>query len=308
MDPQTDLSSKFYERYRDLYGPDFKNFLECIDRPLPESLRVNTLKATPEHVIDSLCSKGFGIDSLWDGRCILVKEGPFSIASTNENLQGMIYIQGVAEMAVAPQLGCHEGDRVWDMCAAPGGKTTHLAELMRGGGAILATDVSPEKIKALKNNIARLGVRNAIVMKKDARRLSTATRFDSILLDAPCTGSGVMRKDPSRKSSRTMKDIFFMQSIQKGLLQRAASSVKEGGILLYSTCSLEPEEDEMVVDWALSNLPLKLTSLESSFLDISHAYANPFGIELDKSIELAGRIHPFTNDTNGMFIARFKRI
>lgn len=304
VDDKKNFPALFFERYSDLYGDEINSFLDTMDRKLPLSFRVNTLKTTPFELVDSLTGKGFEIFQYGDGRYVRVSKGPFSLASTTEHLQGLFYLQGIAEMAIVPHMGLGRGELVWDMCAAPGGKTSQIAEHMENTGTVLASDVSAEKIKALKNNMARLGVTNSVVIKKDARKMVSETQFDKVLLDAPCTGSGIIRKDPSRKRSRTMKDIVFMQSIQKGMARKAVNILKEGGTLLYSTCSLEPEENEMVIDWALKNLPVDLAPLEKGFIDISPGFVNPLGQELDPRMSLCGRIHPHVNDTNGMFLAK----
>jgi NOL1/NOP2/sun family putative RNA methylase len=194
------------------------------------------------------------------------------------------------------------------MCAAPGGKTTQMAEHMANTGAILATDVSLGKLMALKNNLARMGVVNTIVLRQDARKIKSSARFDKILLDAPCTGSGIIRKDPSRKDSRSLKDISFMSSVQKGLIQKAVMMLKDTGVMVYSTCSLEPEENEILIDWAIRNLPLEVLPYSDSFLEISPGLTCPFGKELDSQVQRCGRIHPHINDTNGMFFAILRKI
>jgi len=296
-----------FERYRELYGNDFVRFLDTMDMKPRQSIRVNTLKTDPESLESSLTEKGFELRRVDGGACFLVDGGPFPLSSTVEFLQGMFYIQGLAEAAIVPQLGCLPEETNWDMCAAPGGKTTQMAEHMENAGAILATDVSMDKLRALKNNLARMGVVNTIVLRQDARKIRSKARFDKILLDAPCTGSGIIRKDPSRKDSRSLQDVTFMSSIQKGLLQRAAAMLKSSGEMVYSTCSLEPEENEMLVDWAIKNLPLEPQSPRKGFLEISPGFTSPLGKKLDSSVGKCGRIHPHVNDTNGMFFAILRK-
>ena len=178
---------------------------------------------------------------------------------------------------------------------------------MGSTGAILATDVSREKLSALTNNVARMGCTNTIIMSADARHWHAPRPPEYILLDAPCTGSGTMRKDPSRRYSRTMKDVMFMQGIQKGLMSQAARELCDGGRLLYATCSLEPEENECVVDWALHSLPLEILPLGDSFVELSPGYTEPLGMQLSESVGMTRRIHPHRNNSNGMFMALFKK-
>ena len=294
-------------RYSALYGDEAKDLYKTLSMPLLPSLRVNTLKTSSDELFAIFDEKGVDFVELGDGAGATILRSKFSISSMEQHLYGHYYMQGVAEMAVSPQLGTEAGDLVWDMCAAPGGKTTHIAQLAHNGAEIVATDVSAEKLKALKNNIARTGVTSATVYGKDARDFFYPLRFDKVLLDAPCTGSGIMRKDPSRGVSRTLKDVAFMSGVQKGLLEKAVDDAKDGATILYSTCSLEPEENEEIIDWALGTLDVDLMALDKSFLDIAPGFCSPFGKELDERISLTGRVHPHINDTNGMFIAKLKK-
>jgi len=293
------------KRYRQLYEGRFQTFLEYMDTPLKKALRINTLKTSHIKIGEVLEKKGFSFTSVGDNVGFEINDGPYAISSIPEHLYGHFYIQGVAEMSIAPQLKCEKGDAVWDMCAAPGGKTTHISQLIKNTGVILATDVSSQKLQALRNNVARLGCTNTLIVKADARDINLPSKFDKIMLDAPCTGSGIVRKDPSRKSSRTIEDINFMSSLQKGLLEKAVSSIKREGKILYATCSLEPEENEMVINWAIDSLPVKLLPLDKGVM--SPAFTSPFGKKLNDEIALCGRIHPHVADSNGMFMALIKK-
>lgn len=299
----TTLSPYMHERYKQLFGAELDTFLSTIDRPLDTTLRVNTLKTDHDALAARLRKKGVSLESI-DSVGMRVIDAPFSMASTPEHLFGLFYLQGAAEMAVAPQLACARHESVWDMCAAPGGKTTHISQLMENTGVVVATDVSSSKLQALKNNVARMGCHDTIIFQSDARTFTPSMKFDRVLLDAPCTGSGIMRRDPTRKTSRGPEDIAFMHALQKGLLEKAIASVEPGGIIIYATCSLEPEENEKVIDWALRTQPVTTLPLLPSHAVISPAFEAPFGKKLNEGVARCGRIHPHTNDSNGMFIAR----
>lgn len=307
MDGRNGFAPWAYERYRALYGDDFSEFLSCMDTPLAPSLRVNTLRTTPSKLFSLFDHEGIAYEAIGDGIGAKVTDSPFSLSSMPAHLMGHFYLQGEAEMAVAPQLSPQRGEMVWDMCAAPGGKTTHLSQLMGNTGAIFATDVSRDKLSALVNNIARMGCTNVLTASADARHWAPPRQPEAILLDAPCTGSGTMRKDPTRKSSRTLKDVLFMQGVQKGLLTRAADALPEGGRLLYATCSLEPEENECVVDWALRSLPLLPEPLATTFVELSPGFVHPLDMHLSEEVALSRRVHPHRNDSNGMFMALFSK-
>jgi len=176
------------------------------------------------------------------------------------------------------------------MCASPGGKTTQISEFMGNRGVVLAFDV--DRIEALKNNIQRLGVENCIVFKKDSTKLDIEAK--NILLDAPCTGSGIIRKDPTRKHSRSMN------------LEAGIRSLKKDGELIYCTCSLEPEENEYVIDWALKNFDISLEEINTKIngKKLVDGFQKPFGKRLDSEVKKCKRFLPHIHDTHGMFVAK----
>ncbi|MBU7014822.1 MAG: RsmB/NOP family class I SAM-dependent RNA methyltransferase [Theionarchaea archaeon] len=291
------------ERYCELFGDDIELFLKANEAEPRTYIRSNSLKISSSELEQRLLKRGVQLREVEHG--FLIERSPFSASSTPEYLLGYFYIQGIAEMQIAPLL--HPEDVVIDMCAAPGGKTTHLAQLMRNEGVILALDVNEEKIKALKANIQRMGVTNTIVYAVSALDFSyTCSR---ILLDAPCTGSGIIRKDPTRKYSRGSTDIAFCSRLQRDLLRKGVESLVPGGILLYSTCSLEPEENEMVIDWSLRELPVVVEPLEFTVNGVSAAegITSPFGMVLHRDIRKCRRIFPHVHDSNGMFVARLRK-
>ncbi len=290
------------QRYAELFKEDTEAFLQACEAESKTYIRVNTLKISQPHLEKRLQKRGIHVREVEGG--LLIEESPFSISSTPEYLLGYFYIQGIAEMQIAPLV--EPEDTVIDMCAAPGGKTTHLAQLMRNKGVVLALDVNKEKIKALKANIHRLGVRNTIIYSMSA--LDFSYKSERILLDAPCTGSGIIRKDPSRKYSRGVTDIKFCSQLQKDLLKKGIENLEDNGALVYSTCSLEPEENEMVIDWALHNFPVGLERIDFSVNGIPavRGFVEFFGRKLHKDVGLSRRILPHLHDCNGMFVAKLR--
>jgi NOL1/NOP2/sun family putative RNA methylase len=291
------------ERYSELFGEDIELFLKANEAEPRTYIRGNTLRISPSELEQRLLKRGVRLREVEQG--FLIEGAPFSVSSTPEYLLGYFYIQGIAEMQIAPLL--HPKDVVIDMCAAPGGKTTHLAQLMKNTGVILALDVNKEKIKALKANIQRMGVTNTIVYAKSA--LDFSYRCSRILLDAPCTGSGIIRKDPTRKYSRGSTDIAFCSGLQKKLLRKGVENLREGGVLLYSTCSLEPEENELVIDWALSELPVNIEPVHFTVNGVPavEGYTHGFGVTLHEDIRNCRRTLPHVHDSNGMFVARLRK-
>ncbi|MEA1993153.1 MAG: NOL1/NOP2/sun family putative RNA methylase [Euryarchaeota archaeon] len=288
---------EFLERYRLLFE-DFNAFIRANEKE-NTCIRVNALKITKTKLKRRLERKGVVLKEIPRG--FRIERSPFSISSCPEHLLGHFYIQGQAEMEIAPFLSIEE-DTVIDMCASPGGKTTQMAAMMNNEGIILAYDV--QKIGALKNNIQRLGVENCIVYEMDSIRLKR--KAGHILLDAPCTGSGIIRKDPTRKRSRAMDDIYFCQSNQKKLLKTGINCLKKGGELIYCTCSLEPEENEHVISWALKNFDISLEEITATVNGekLVDGFQRPLGKKLNPEVKKCKRFLPHIHDTHGIFVAK----
>ena len=292
-----DYRKEFLDRYRILFK-DFNSFLKANEK---ENLciRLNTHKISKNELKKRLENRGVILEEIEYGFKILKSD--FSISSCPEHLFGYFYIQGEAEMSIVPLFELKE-DLVIDMCASPGGKTTQISELMKNRGIVLAFDA--DRIEALKNNIQRLGVENCIVFKKDSTKLDIEAK--NILLDAPCTGSGIIRKDLTRKHSRSMNDIYFCQNLQKKLLEAGIRSLKKDGELIYCTCSLEPEENEHVIDWALKNFDISLEEINTKIngKKLVDGFQKPFGKRLDSEVKKCKRFLPHIHDTHGMFVAK----
>ncbi|MBW2965143.1 RsmB/NOP family class I SAM-dependent RNA methyltransferase [Candidatus Woesearchaeota archaeon] len=280
--------SIFLKRYREL-GHDI-NPEKIALRP---SIRINTLKMSGDSIFERISGKlrlkkiPFTDFGFWAG-------ADFALSSTPEYLLGYYYIQEAASQLPAQVLVPTKDDVVLDMCAAPGSKTTQLAQLMHNQGTLVALDTKPARLNALKNNLERCGVKNCLVYQKDAVHADDlGIKFDKILLDAPCSGNFATDKDWFAK--RTIEGIREMAKMQKSLLSAAVRCLKPSGTLVYSTCSLEPEEDEDVVEWALDNLQLRLE--ETGLKAGSPGNTARTG--------LCRRLWPEKDGTQGFFIAKF---
>ncbi len=198
-------------------------------------------------------------------------------------------------------------DVVIDMCAAPSGKSTHLAQIMNNKGNLILIEKNKKRIPALEVNLRRMGITNSIVLNHDATNLENLDiKADKILLDAPCTGEGLIRQDASRKKSKSINNIDRMASIQKKLLIAGLNALKPKGQLLYSTCSIGPEENEFVVDFALKNVS------NVSIIKISDQYGvngltKVFGKNLRLNLKLSQRLYPHTHDTIGFYLCLIKK-
>ncbi|WP_297419792.1 RsmB/NOP family class I SAM-dependent RNA methyltransferase [Thermococcus sp.] len=298
-------SRTFAERYYQLWGERALTIAKAMEKPLPRCFRANTLRIEVSKLTKLLNKKGFQFKRVpWAREGFCLTREPFSITSTPEYLSGLLYIQEASSMYPPVILEPKPGETVADMAAAPGGKTSYLAQLMENGGIIYAFDVGEERLKETRLNLSRLGVTNTVLIHDSSLHIDElGVEFDGILLDAPCTGSGTIHKNPERKTSRTMDDVKFCQGLQIKLIEKGLSVLKKGGILVYSTCSLEPEENEFVVQWVIDNFEVELLPLRYG----EPALIKPFGIELSEEVGNARRFYPDRHGTSGFFVAKIRK-
>lgn len=295
-------------RYRPLVD-DWSAFVEAAERPEPVTFRVNRLRATPDDIVRSLGARGFRFEAL-DGQpdFLRVVESPWNISDTFEHWAGLIYIQQATTGVAAPLLGARPGERVLDLCAAPGGKTTHLAELMQGRGPLVAAEVNEGRIRALLGNLYRLGHTNVMVVAGDGRTFPTEARFDRVMVDVPCSALGTVRKKGGRLPSRSRRFMKQVTRAQERLLHRAIDLTRPGGTILYVTCTFGPEENEAIVSRVLAE---RGDEVEVDPLDpgVPHAPGvTAFeGESFDPRLEGAVRLYPHHLDSGGLFLCRLVR-
>jgi NOL1/NOP2/sun family putative RNA methylase len=216
---------------------------------------------------------------------------------------GAFYIQEPSAMAVATALDARPGHHVLDLCAAPGGKTTALARAMRGQGVLVANEIHPKRVLTLAQNLERLGI-PAVVVNESPERLAMTWSgyFDAVLVDAPCSGEGMFRKDILAREEWTEEAPVMCASRQRDILRAAVRMVKKGGRLVYSTCTLNAVENEQVVDWAVRELPLTLTALPNwpQWSD-----GRPEWGSGNPMLKLTKRLWPHLGDGEGHFVAAF---
>lgn len=219
--------------------------------------RVNTTKIDREKCLALLEEEGFSVEaSTIVPEAILCYKG--NLANSNVFKQGFITIQDESSMLVALSLGVNENQHVLDACAAPGGKTTHIAEKLNRTGEVISLDLHEHKVKLIRENAERLGLSNIKAETLDSRHVQDhfeKESFDRILLDAPCSGLGVLRRKPDIKYTKKEEDVFQLQKIQKTLLDSVSPLLKKGGILVYSTCTIDQEENHQVVEAFLKQHP-----------------------------------------------------
>ncbi|WP_102271508.1 16S rRNA (cytosine(967)-C(5))-methyltransferase RsmB [Cytobacillus massiliigabonensis] len=215
-----------------------------------QTARVNLTKITREDCIHKLDEEGFEVEaSPVIPEAIKCYRG--NLANSNAFKEGLITIQDESSMLAAHTLGAAENERVLDACAAPGGKSTHIAEKMQNTGHVISLDLHEHKVKLINENANRLELSNIETMALDSRKVQEhfeKETFDRILLDAPCSGLGVMRRKPDMKYTKKEKDLMQLSSIQLNLLKAVSPLLKKGGILVYSTCTVDKEENQLVVE------------------------------------------------------------
>lgn len=297
------MNPRFYERHREIDDSDA--FFEYMVKPIRPSIRINTLKCEIEQVVENLarrfelkripwCDEGFYINTENYGDIM-------------EYRLGLIFPQESASMIPPLLLELSNKDIVLDMCAAPGAKTTQIAQYMENRGCVIANEPNIRRINVLISNLQRCGVLNTQVTRFDGRFFSKyEKRFDSILVDAPCSNAGMVRKNFKYLKSWREKEIEHLSRLQKALITAGYRALKNGGTLVYSTCTLDPMENEEVVDHLLRN-----TDAEIEEIDLPLKRREPFvnfgDREYTSEVRKCLRIHPQDNDTEGFFVAKIRK-
>lgn len=291
----------------ELLGNEYDNFLSCLHLPALAGLRVNTLKISPNDLLHRSqfiltpvpwCSSGYVVESQGG-------EEPFSPGMHPYHNAGLYYLQEPSAMAAAEILAPRPGEKVLDLAAAPGGKATHLAALMKNTGLLVANEIHPKRIWDLTENLERCGVTNAIVINETPQRLAShfGPYFDRVLLDAPCSGEGMFRKSNHARGEWKPELVQGCAIRQSDILEQAALMVKPGGHLVYSTCTFSVEENEGVIFRFLSQNPafeLETIQPASSF---QSARPDWLGLAAEQRINRAIRIWPHLAQGEGHFIA-----
>jgi 16S rRNA (cytosine967-C5)-methyltransferase len=223
--------------------------------PPPVTLRANRIKVSRDDLVEHLCAEGLDAEADGGDEAAVRVHAPGSLDALAAYARGEFYVQDVTAMSVARLLDPRPGERILDLCAAPGGKATHCAELMDDAGRVVACDLDEKRLDTLRANAARLGLSCVETARCDARdvpQLITPASFDRVLLDAPCTNTGVLRRRAEARWRIEENDVARHSARQAELLDAAAAMVRPGGVLVYGTCSIEPEENDRAVRRFLS--------------------------------------------------------
>ena len=320
MSELKELCKSYYEYNDDICDLIFNlfppneaiEFMEASDSQKVLTIRTNSLKTKRRELAKNLIARGVNLDPLaeWSKVGLKIYSSSVPIGATPEYLSGQYMLQSASSFLPVLALDPHPGDKILDMCASPGGKTTYIGQLMKNEGLLVANDFKKERIKSLFFNIHRMGIKNSIVTNYDGREFAKLyNKFDRVLLDAPCSGLGVISKDKSVKMNRTYKEILNNSRLQKELILAAIDSCnakgKGDGIIVYSTCSISVEENEWVIDYALKHRYVKCIESgieigEPGLVKFREKHFHP-------SIANTRRIYPHIHNIDGFFIAKLKK-
>lgn len=307
---EMEYKPKFRQRYSEL--TDWNKFVEYSSKFLRRSIRVNTLKIDIENLKEriqeqwrlepiSWCPEGFFIDHKGEG-----DEYRRDVGNLIEHSLGYIFIQEASSMIPPRVLKPKPGEFILDMCASPGSKTTQIAQYMNNEGLLFSNDYKADRNKALGLNVQRMGVINALMTLKDGKRFM-GFQFDRILVDAPCSGTGTIRKSPKTLKIWNPNMVKRLAITQRALIEAAFNNLKPGGTLVYSTCTLEPEEDEGVISYLLN----KHENAQTEEIELDIKKSPPVmefdGTTFNPGVRNCLRIWPQDNDTDGFFVCRIKK-
>lgn len=274
----------------DNYGMDYtKKFLRYINSEQVISIRINNLKITKDKLRERLENQGFIIKEGLISKNALRVINPSNLVNTLEFKEGYFTIQQEASMKAVEVLDPKQSTRILDLCAAPGTKTSYIGECIKNNGEIIANDISFNKMDLIKENINRLGLTNIKLTNSDATiyKKEWENSFDYCLVDAPCSGLGVMGRKPEIRYNRSIDDIYNLADLQKNILKNAISYLRKGAILVYSTCTIGNIENLNNFSYLKDHKSLELMPIEGK-----------------EYIEYAN----FLAETDGFFISKFKKI
>lgn len=283
------------------------DFIAACQRPLRRSIRVNTLKISVDDFLALVAPYGWQLTPVpWCAEGFWIErddEASLPLGSTAEHLSGLFYIQEASSMLPVAALFAdgNSPERVMDVAAAPGSKTTQIAARMGNQGAILANEFSASRVKVLHANISRCGIHNVALTHFDGRVFGAALpeAFDAILLDAPCSGEGVVRKDPDALKNWSVESNLEIAATQRELIDSAFHALRPGGTLVYSTCTLNRDENEDVCLWLQAQYPDAV-----EFLPLDDLFASA-----QEAVTPEGFLHVFPQiyDCEGFFVARLRK-
>ena len=299
------VQDQIIERYSEIIDKP-NNFIESINKPLKQSFRINTIKGKKEEIVNKIRDYDSNIKNVkWCDNAFI--SNLTNLGSSIEHFSGQIYIQELTSM-IPPIIvqDLLQKNRIIDCCAAPGSKTTQIANIMENKGHIIANDSRHARIKSLRGNLDRLGITNTTVTLRDFQSFPN-TDAEVYFVDAPCSSEGTVRKKNAVTRKWKEKDYERFNKIQKGLLKKACQMSPIGSTVVYSTCTFAPEENEDVVNSIINEENMELKKISLNGMKMGKGITNWKKTEYDGNVEKCARIWPHHNDTGGFFIARMEK-
>lgn len=300
-----------FKHLEEFWEDELEEFLKWVKKRNPVTIRVNSLKITKNELEWRLKKRGISIESLpFYDEGFVIREREEILSKIPEHFLGYFYIQEASSMIPPLILSPKEGEWVLDIAAAPGSKTTQMAQMMKNRGVIVANDISYERIKALSSNLDRLGVLNTVVTELDGYKLGFYLEgmMDKVLVDAPCTALGTLHKSRDVVRWWSYNKVGKLVRIQRGLILAGFKALKPEGKMVYSTCTLVPEENEGVVNFLLEREPdAELLPIEIEGLITKPGRSKWKRNRFSKEIEKTCYIIPHKNEMEGFFIALIKK-
>ena len=285
------MMNDYFERMKSFMGEDYDRYLETVDKEPYHAIRVNTLKISADELLPLLPFAGEQTPFCGDGYYVNAEK----LGKHPLHHAGAFYVQEPSAMSAVTALDIEPGDKVLDLCAAPGGKSTQIASALGGTGLLWANEIVRPRAHILLSNIERMGVRNSVVSNMTPEALGTELEgfFDKMLVDAPCSGEGMFRKDREAVYEWSLEHTLSCAVRQKAILDSAAPALRPGGVMVYSTCTFSPEENEGVVEYFLEHHP------EYELIDTGCTFGQP-------ALGKARRIYPY-HGGEGHFVAKFRK-
>ncbi len=296
-----DFFSSFLNDYKEII-PDFDGYLHELRRPAPIYFRVNTIKIGISQAKSLLTEEGVLYEDTCFRELLLIKNSEPPAPRLSYYL-GYIYPQALSSCLPVMALAPENNEKVLDLCAAPGGKATHISQVMEDNGLVVANDRKLGRLTALMANIKRLGITNTIVTQSRGEHYSWDLGFHKVLVDAPCSGIGKYRMDESGRIRHMKKGKTDLPAIQKALITKGFDLLRPGGVLVYSTCTLNVEENEGVVHYLLQKRKAKLTPWAPP-VPWSPGITRFKEREYDEEVGMARRFYPHQIHSVGFFLAR----
>ena len=299
-----ELPAEFLEKMQLILGGEYELFLKSYDEKRKSALRINTLKGNKEKLFAALGEELSPVPWTEDGFFYTDKMQP---GKSPLHEAGAYYIQEPSAMIPAELLKALPGECILDLCAAPGGKTTKIAADMQGEGLLVANEIHPKRAAVLSSNVERMGIKNTVVTNESSGRLlkKFPEFFDGILVDAPCSGEGMFRKDEEAIAQWSKENVLRCAVRQKEILENAAAMLRKGGRLVYSTCTFSPEENEKTVIGFLNEHPEFSIEETESLPFVSHG--RPELADNDQRAAFTFRIWPHLTQGEGHFAAVLRK-